>query len=225
MATSYNLKLVTDGLVYYLDAANARSYAGTGLTATDLRNSLLGSLVNGVGFGTANNGQFIFDGTNDYIVINDNALLNNFSNMTLEVIVKYTSTSNQLFVQKWNYASGSQGYTLEIYLSAIVGACYNSGSNYLSASLSNYPANNIYHISLTLNGSTQTMYINGNSVASNSFGSVPSLSGTNFTIGQRSNLTGTYLGGNVYQVKFYNRALSASEISQNYNATKGRYGL
>ena len=66
------------------------------------------------------------------------------------------------------------------------------------------------------------MYINGVLVATNSGGSVPITAGKNLMIGQRSS-AGTYFGGNVYLTKFYNRALSAAEIKQNYNATKKRY--
>jgi hypothetical protein len=213
-----------DGLIFSIDAANFRSYSGSGLTSFGLVGGIGGTLVNGVGFTSANGGSFVFDKTNDYIIIPDNSSLNSFTNMTLEIVVKYTTTSDQIFAQKWNYSGGSQGYTIELYLNEIAAACY-TGVNYLRVSVSNYPANNIYHIILTLSGTTQTLYINGVSVASNSGGSIPNISGTSFTIGNRSNLSGTYLGGNVYSTKFYNRALTAQEILQNYNATKGRYGL
>jgi hypothetical protein len=213
-----------NGLVFSLDAANFRSYSGSGLTSFGLVGGIGGTLVNGTGFSSANGGSFIFDGTNDYIIIPDNSSLNDFTNMTLEIVVKYTTTSDQIFAQKWNYSGGSQGYTIELYLNEIAAACY-TGINYLRVSVSNYPANNIYHMILTLSGTTQTLYINGVSVATNSGGSIPNISGTTLTIGNRSNLSGTYLGGNVYSTKFYNRALTAREIKQNYNATKKRYGL
>jgi hypothetical protein len=222
MGLKHHPRVVTDGLIMYIDAANTRSYSGSGLTANGLIGGIGGTLVNGVGFGSTNNGSFIFDRTNDYIAIPDNSLLNTFSGMTLEVIVKYTTTNDQIFAQKWNYSGGSQGYTIELYLNEIAAACY-TGIDYLRVSVSNYPANNIYHIILTLSGTTQTLFINGVSVASNSGGSIPNISGTTFTIGNRSNLSGTYFGGNVYLTKFYNRALSAQEILQNYNATKKRY--
>jgi hypothetical protein len=224
MGTKYNPNIVRDGLIFYLDAANTRCYSGSGLTANGLIGGIGGTLVNGVGFGTTNAGYFIFDGTNDFINIPDNSFLNNFTNMTLEVVVKYTTTNDQIFVQKVNYSTGN-GYTLEIFSSGIVAFCYGSGSGYLSVSVSNYPVNNIYHMVLTLSGNTQTLYINGVSVASNASGSVPTLSGTVMKIGDRTGTyaTSAYLGGNVYLTKFYNRALTAQEILQNYNATKKRY--
>ena len=222
MGLKHHPRIITDGLIFYLDAANTRSYSGSGLTVNGLIGGIGGTLVNGVGFTSSNTGSFIFDRTNDYISIPDNSLLNTFSGMSLEVIVKYTTTNDQIFAQKWNYSGGSQGYTIELYSNEIAAACY-TGINYLRVSVSNYPANNIYHMILTLLGTTQTLYINGVSVASNSGGSIPNISGTTFTIGNRSNLSGTYFGGNVYLTKFYNRALSAAEVLQNYNATKKRY--
>jgi hypothetical protein len=226
MGTGYNPRIITDGLILAFDIANPRCYAGTGNTVFDLsRNNLNGTLVNGPTYsGTGTTSSIVFDRTNDYVAISDNSLLNTFTNMTLEVVVKYTTTNNQIFAQKWNYSGGSQGYTIELFNNAIAAACY-AGGSYPNAPISSYPINNVYHIILTLSGSTQTLYINGVSVASTSGGSIPNLTGTSLTIGNRSDLTGTYLGGNIYLTKFYNRALSVQEIRQNYNATKGRYGL
>ncbi len=222
MGLKHHPRIITDGLVMYLDAANPRCYSGSGITANALIGGIGGTLVNGVGYTSSNNGSFVFDGTNDFITIPDNSLLNTFSSMTLEIVVKYTTTNDQIFAQKWNYNGGSQGYTIELYSNEIAAACY-TGINYLRVPVSNYPVNNIYHIILTLSGTTQALYINGVSVASNSGGSIPNISGTTFAIGSRSNLSGTYFGGNVYLAKFYNRALTAQEVLQNYNATKKRY--
>ena len=218
---------VRNGLVLELDAANRDSYSGTGNTWYDLSgNNLNGTLTNGPTFsGIGATSSLVFDRSNDYVAVADNSLLNTFTNMTLEVIVRYTTTNSQIFAQKWNYTLGNDGYTLEILNSAIVAACYSAGSSYLSVSISGYPINNTYHMIFTLSGSTQTLYINGVSVATNSGGSVPNISGTNFTIGNRSNLTGTYFGGNVYLTKFYNRALSAYEIKQNFDFYRTRYNI
>ena len=213
-------------LVLNLDAGSRASYVGVGTSWYDLSgNNLNGTLINGPTFsGTGVSSSIVFDRTNDYVSVADNSLLNTFSAMTLEIIVKYTTTNDQIFVQKWNYSGGSQGYTIELYANEIAAACY-TGTNYLRVAVSSYPVNNVYHMVLTLSGTTQTLYINGASVSSNSSGAVPSLTGTALTIGNRSNLTGTYFGGNVYLTKFYNRALTASEILQNFNAYRTRYGI
>ena len=217
---------VRNGLVLELDAGQRASYPGTGNTWYDLSgNSLNGALTNGPTFsGIGATSSIVFDRTNDYVLVGDSSLLSNFTGMTLEVIVKYTTTNDQIFAQKWNYALGNDGYTLELLSSAIVGACYSGGSSYLAVSVSNYPINNIYHIVFTLNGSTQTMYINGVLVSTNSGGSVPITAGKNLMIGQRSS-AGTYFGGNNYLTKFYNRGLSAYEVKQNFDFYRTRYNI
>ena len=217
---------VRNGLVMELDAGQRSSYPGTGNTWYDLSgNSLNGTLTNGPTFaGLGASSSIVFDRSNDYVLVGDSSLLSNFTGMTVEVIVKYTTTNDQIFVQKWNYALGNDGYTLELLSSAIVGACYSAGSSYLAVSVSNYPINNIYHIVFTLNGSTQTMYINGVLVSTNSGGSVPITAGKNLMIGQRSS-AGTYFGGNNYLTKFYNRGLSAYEVKQNFDFYRTRYNI
>ena len=217
---------ISDALVLNLDAGSRASYVGVGTTWYDLSgNNLNGTLVNGPTFaGTGISSSIVFDRSNDYVSVADNSLLNTFSAMTLEIIVKYTTTNDQIFVQKYNYSTNS-GYSLELFSSGIAALCRNGGSNYLSVSVSSYPANNVYHMIFTLSGTTQTLYINGVSVATNSGGAAPSLSGTALTIGNRTNLSGTYLGGNVYLTKFYNRALAATEVLQNFNAYRTRYGI
>ena len=217
---------ISDALVLNLDAGSRASYVGVGTTWYDLSgNNLNGTLVNGPTFaGTGVSSSIVFDRSNDYVSVADNSLLNTFSAMTLEIIVKYTTTNDQIFVQKYNYSTNN-GYSLELFSSGIAALCRSGGSNYLSVSVSSYPANNVYHMIFTLSGTTQTLYINGVSVATNSGGAAPSLSGTALTIGNRTNLSGTYFGGNVYLTKFYNRALTAAEVLQNFNAYRTRYGI
>lgn len=67
MGTAYNTNVVTDGLVYCLDAANKRCYSGTGTTGVDLVLGGTATLENEVTFGSNNMGVFAFDGTDDYI--------------------------------------------------------------------------------------------------------------------------------------------------------------
>jgi hypothetical protein len=219
---------VRNGLVLELDAGQRASYPGTGNTWYDLSgNSLNGTLTNGPTFsGIGATSSIVFDRSNDYVDVGDSSLLNTFTGMTLEVIVKYTTTNDQIFAQKVNYATGN-GYTLELFSSGIVAFCYGSGSSYLNVAVSSYPANNIYHMLFTLSGNTQTLYINGVSVATNSGGSLPSISGTVFKIGDRtgSYATSSYFSGNVYLTKFYNRALSAYEIKQNFDFYRTRYNI
>ena len=69
MAVGYNPSIVSDGLVFYIDAASSRCYSGSGNTANGLVGGIGGTLVNGVGFTSSNNGSFVFDGSDDYISV------------------------------------------------------------------------------------------------------------------------------------------------------------
>ena len=71
MGISRGKKIITDGLVFYMDAANKRCYPGSGTTVNNLIDSNSGTLLNGTAFSTNNNGYFDFDGTNDYINFGD----------------------------------------------------------------------------------------------------------------------------------------------------------
>ena len=81
--------IVTDGLIYAIDAGSERSYPGTGTTATSLVGSDTGTLTNGVGFSSNNGGYWEFDGADDYIINTDTY---NLSNFTAEVWVYPTTT-------------------------------------------------------------------------------------------------------------------------------------
>ena len=76
MGLSHSPGIVIDGLIYSLDAANTRSYAGSGITANSLVGGAGSTLVNGVGFSSANNGSFFFDGTNDFLLKPADSLFN-----------------------------------------------------------------------------------------------------------------------------------------------------
>lgn len=93
MGTKYNPSVVRDGLVYYIDAANSRSYSGSGITANSLVGGINGTLTNGVGFSSANNGSFSFDGTNDYINFGNSSTLQQSSG-TLSAWTKTSSAGS-----------------------------------------------------------------------------------------------------------------------------------
>jgi hypothetical protein len=81
MGIGYNTSVVRDGLVLYLDAANLKSYPGSGTVVKDIvSNSINGTLLNGVSFSNSNKGIFSFDGVDDYINLQDISILNNTIN-------------------------------------------------------------------------------------------------------------------------------------------------
>ena len=109
MGIGYNTSIVRDGLVLYLDAANRKSYTGSGVNINNLSAPTNnGTLINGVAFSTENGGCFVFDTTNDFISVAGTEALNLINNVTLEAWIKYTTTANTVCIEKSNNNSHYQ---------------------------------------------------------------------------------------------------------------------
>jgi hypothetical protein len=220
---------VSNGLVLCLDAANKRSYPGTGTTWTDLSgNSNNFSLINGPTFSNTNLGNIVFDGTDDYLLI---------SSLVWDYNVNFT-------IQFWfntNSLGGANGYGL--FFNGSTGANTNrvqiagdsNGSIYLNTVGSSVGDDFVsaaglvtvgkwFNFAAVRNSGVITTYLNGTSVASGN---------VNYSVSQQSNLyvgfvrsSGAlwYLNGRMSSILINNRVLTASEILQNYNAVKSRFG-
>jgi hypothetical protein len=216
MAVNFSPKIITDGLVLYLDAANTRSYPGTGTVWSDLsRGGNNGVLTNGPTFSSANGGSIVFDGTNDY-VSGSCTTVNANVGMTTFIWVRTTITSPQVF---FNYTSGANnGFRLEIdggqFLLTFGGVANYSSGNSVSDG-------NWKQLAVTTVGTSGRIYINGNLVASPTVGTMQGIP-NQFVI---SGSTIRFLNGNVASVILYNRALTQQEIQQNFNATRARFGI
>jgi hypothetical protein len=217
MGIAYNTSIVSDGLVYALDAANSRSYPGTGLTAFGLI-GLNGTLTNGTGFTSSNYGSFIFDGTNDYM---------NFSSYTpdantINIWVNFKNYKNGPIVyvgdDTYNSALWSWSFFMVMpifYIRANPGPFANFNET--------PPLNTWINYTLVRNNGSNISIAYKNGV---SFGSTTDSTTTNTYPNMRFGIAGGQAANfNLSQVLIYNRALSAQEIRQNYNATKKRYGL
>jgi hypothetical protein len=207
-------KIVTDGLVLCLDAANRKSYPGTGTAWNDLSgNGNNGTLVNGVGYSSNNGGSLVFDGVNDYVTSS------------------FTFTAGQaVTISGWLYSTASTSAyrnfvdTLSsrpmIWWDTQGKIEFDTGSGYRTPSV--YRNQWVYVALVKPSGTTVASYYVNGVFASNggvSY-SVPASTPTwfNRSAGQ------TWIG-NCSNVSIYNRALTPQEIQQNYNALKGRYGL
>ena len=215
MATRYNYTggIVTDGLVLHLDAAKRDSYPGSGTTWYDISgNGNDGTLTNGPTYsGVAKDAAIEFDGVDDYIQLNQTITLT--GEFTLNLFILPTSTNTKVLL-------GNNGIDyLQINNSAALGLFSSTQSITLNGY--SWDISKPSMVTLTRNSSnTIQTYKNGSSSVTGS------LTG-DFRIrqvGQRGNSIRFYQGS-IYTTQIYNRALTASEISQNYNALKGRYGL
>jgi hypothetical protein len=213
-------RLISNGLIFDLDAGNYRSYIGSGITAYSLVSGVGATLVNGVGFGTTNKGYFIFDGSNDYII---SPSISNYSfglnDFTISAWFKSSDKSRYSCIANF-YGGSSDGIIL--YSNITNGYFRTWIGNFLTIGnidITNGQWNNVV---LKRSSGTCTQFVNGlqNITASASV----NIGNYNLKIGgiPPSNY---YANGSISQIQVYNRALTAQEILQNYNATKGRYGL
>lgn len=225
MSFSHSPRIVTDGLVLCLDAANPQSYPGSGTSWADLSgNGNTGTLTNGPTFSTGNSGSIVFDGNDDSVIVpNGNTFFSNKTQVSVCVWFKLNSRFRPNLI---NIPAGSgQNFSIE------------SGQEN-ATSLSTYFNNNnqtifpfnlntpTYLVSI-FNSGVLTTYKDGilidtknnNSNVLNTFGT------TNLVIGRWGWEYGNSMDGSVYNTQIYNRALSASEVLQNYEAVKSRFGL
>jgi hypothetical protein len=229
--------IVKDGLVLNLDAAKRDSYPGTGTTWRDISgNQRNGTLTNGPTFNSANGGSIVFDGVNDYVVT-PTVSLNSFG-LTMNMWFKYTPLSAIRFLL--DFRGITPDNTLSIYITPqnklILddrdGPVVPGGDISAIESLSSISSNTWIYLSATVNrslgaGNEDTFYINGGRFASSyvySDNLNTAYASNPFYIGNISG-SGFPYKGDISLVQVYNRALTAQEVLQNYNATKGRYGL
>ena len=221
MAISRGPKVVTSGLSLYLDAANSSSYPGSGTTWTDISgNNRNGSLTNGPTFNSSNGGSIVFDGTNDFVSVasDANILSTTAYTKTVWFYVTSFSTDNNLI------SAGSSGqHALWLFTSNKLNAGHNGNWNTV-VSTTTLVLNRWYFGSVTFNNTSGwVLYLNG--VQESTSVSTTTFTGTGtISIGSYQNL-GNYFTGRIATATVYNRVLSSSEILQNYNATKSRFGL
>jgi len=219
MATNYNYfgGIVTNGLVLDLDAAKVASYPGTGTSWNDISgNNNNGTLINGPTFsGIGKQASIVFDGVDDYVncgngittttTITVNAWIKLNVNNTYQHIVDSANNT-------WHLAMLPDG---RIYFWD--GNVYHTAGGILNI-------NTWYMVTGVKTLTTNDVYING--TLSNSLNSNISIPTNNVWIGLwQPPGTGRALNGSVASTQIYNRALSADEVSQNFNALRGRYGI
>jgi hypothetical protein len=222
MSVSYNTSIVTNGLVLCLDAANIKSYPGSGTTWSDLSgNKNNGVLTGGAGYNSSNNGYITFDGTNDYVDCGKTATQLGIydADYTFDAWVYPTSFTLDKTMFGTDQLNDRWGLHLVFRAGAIHQGHYNS-----DFSIGNGTLNAWNNISYTYVKSSGLASIYKNGVLQGS-GTILSFIGTTNILIGRWGGDARYFSGNGSNYKIYNRALSATEILKNYNALRGRYGL
>ena len=226
MGTSYNPTIVTDGLTLCIDAANSRSYLGTGTTWTDLKGGQNGVLTNmdDSNFNTDNGGCLSFDGADEYA---------EFPSFTATAEATVTcrwrlpagaTSSNTTHHRMWR---GHNSYELRMSINdnGSGNGCWvhDVGGTRVFTARRNWGANVWYTITLTnsLVDDFYKIYLDGVLTDSFAMGSYnPAGLGTEMLVGGRGVQS---MVGDIASFFIYNRALTADEVRQNYEATAGRY--
>jgi len=215
---------VTDGLVLHIDAANTRSYSGSGTTVNGLVSGVGVTLINGVGFGTTATNYFILDGTNDNIPF---YVPNYGTTLTIELWAKIKSFSGGMIIGFLTYdvwtADGAMGFNTAAadqygITSTQVNnlGLLNNWKHYVFEMRSDVPYTNnkIY-----IDGQTQSL----SQVLANEYVAFRNFNNGNGRISSWLTDNNYYITMDLAQFQVYNRALTQQEILQNYHATKGRY--
>ncbi len=232
----YQGNIVTNGLIMNLDAGNLISYGGTGTSWKDLTNTTTGAtLTNGPTYNTSNGGSIVFDGTDDYVVGPSSMSISQNQPFTLEFWVNLSSYTNLYPCLLQIKTDTTHGFIVFVtQADTYDGITFGSTSDWIRLrNVGNEIVTNTWNqIVINYNGagagtaSNYKMYVNTlEQVLSNS-GSFISLSQVN-NIGTIENASRGYDNwtGRIANFKQYNRALTQSEVIQNFNAHKSRYGL
>ncbi len=240
MALAHSPRIITDGLVLALDAGNTKSYPGSGTTWTDLSgNSNNGTLTNGPTYSSDDGGAIVFDGTNDYATIDpQNSTTNGLyfggaTSISVSTWVKINNTNIfKTFVIYEDIANGDIVEPIRFDLltdnTVRLAIILSNGSGDIAISSTTLNTSDWYYLTGTFGDGYIKIYVNG--VFENQTSLSGSIDTPNSGINAAWNIgsgeltqSSRYINGNIAQVSIYNKALTAAEVAQNYNATKGRY--
>jgi len=254
MGVSYSPKTVTDGLIFYVDAANPRSYISGSTTTYGLDGGYSGSLENGADFSTSSFGCWELDGTDEYILYNYGSTpsftssldpqLNSFTvNCFFDVNSGFDPTDQGVIVSKGNNGSGHIGWLLHYsanYSRIGVRCNGNDTTSQRAGQGVSFPlassTGSAHMLTMVIDRTNDKIlgYLDGSNdnftpghsgaQSDDITGFGPIISPYALKIGKTNSFV-TIWFGNIYLTQIYNRALSADEVLQNYNALKHRFGL
>jgi hypothetical protein len=221
MSINYSPSIIKNGMVLCFDAANVKSYAGSGTAWYDLSgNGYHGTISGTPGFNSANGGSVIFDGTSTVVTFNNPLNQSNLSQVwTVSAWVNITTKTTQQLINGLNngcYACYSGNDSL-LYLNSGPNDYYTYGGN----------LGNLGWVFATFrfDNSTgaRTIYRNTTNISTSGPNNTSIPSGQNGTFSISA--AAAYLQGNVGQVLMYNRYLNDDELTSNFNAIRSRYNL
>jgi hypothetical protein len=213
----YN-NVVKRGLILHLDANKIDSYPTSGTSWYNLTDyNYTGTLTNGPTYSSTNGGCIVFDGSNDYIELNTTSIISGNQSFTIEAF--YTITGSAGGALFGNYGASTQSNT--IWFSGQYGIYINSACYATSAPITS----GTHHMVATRDSSgVVKLYLDGtlsNTVTLNASIATP----INYRIGTDAGGTQEPFAGNLYNIRVYDRDLTSSEVLQNYNTQRNRFGI
>ena len=218
MTIGYGPRIVTDGLVLALDAADRNSYPGSGTAWTDLSGrGNNGTLTNGPTYSSSNGGSIVFDGVDDYVSRSPSVITGNQS-FSWGAWINPSTIGTPVFFGLNSVGQGMVSYWDPSNNKVRVGTF---GSDKLTSGTTILPSTWGYTF-WTWDGTTLISYTNGVADGTTA-GFTFNISSNYITIGNAVNTQ--YFGGKISNTQVYNRALTAAEIQQNFQALRGRFGI
>ena len=227
---------VTSGLIFNVDASDSNSYSGSGNTWTDIQGSNNVTLTN-CSYTSANGGGITFDGVSNWSIGEFNTPFSASDYHTWEVWTNGEWTTGWPgSPYTWILHNSSQGQSTG---SSYMTIGINDANQFFGANDGKYGSMNVaahtstnsitYHLVLTWDGSTQKFYVNGtlgNSYSLGAYSQWQNNASFNTTTTMGEAIGGNYrpLKGNIYSVRCWNRALSATEVTTNWNGNKAKFG-
>jgi hypothetical protein len=218
------LPVVTSGLLAFWDMGSSSSYGGSGSTWTDISgNSNNLTLFNSPTYSTSNGGILSFNGTNQYARIASGIIPSN-ADFSIDFWFRYTgaTSADQVFAATWD--ASYNGFGIGSYQTTMKSWAADGGTGGLNWATLSSLQNNWRQATLTYTRSTatQTVYLNASLLGSSSlFGSITHSA---FRIAQNSPAEG-YGNFSTSNCALYNKVLSGTEITANFNALRSRFGL
>jgi hypothetical protein len=216
--------VVTTNLSMFLDAGNASSYPGSGTDWTDLSgNSRNGTLTNGPTYSSADGGAIIFDGTNDFVQCSGSITATAATFVTWMRRNGSQDNFDGILYSRGSVATGIGFFGTTNKISYTWNDAVNT---YTWDSGLTIPDLTWCMVAVSVTSTTATAYLCQSSGITSATNTVSHTSTTldDIKIGQ-DDLGGRFFTGNIATAMIYDRALSADEITQNFNALRGRYGL
>ena len=219
--------IVQQGLVLNLDAGNPYSYGGAGTTVYDVSNTALSWTTNNTTYNSDPIKYFSYNGSSSWLQSSTSAAYDS-QTITMECWFYPTTLTQDGFLFEKGQVNTQYSMFLAFgntfYFRTIGGTINNQD---LTFTTSTYIAANIWnHVVCTYNGSTKIVYVNGIQAASVAASGTLQTGQTNQYIGKYGAAGNNFpFNGRIAESRVYNIALSAAQVLQNYNATKGRFGL